>query len=78
MYLLLACGDGDLLDDFVHEVRHNDRIVATQVDARLLLSDRNASLTLTRIVRVDDRADAVLEAVGSLARTIVSARIGRE
>ena len=48
----LARGDCDLLDDLVHEVRHDDRILAVERDARLLLRDLNEHATQPKYVYV--------------------------
>ena len=52
--------------------------VAAQVDARLLLHDLDAQVALARIVRVNHRADAVLELRNHLAAAVVGRRIRRE
>ena len=70
--------DAHLLDDLPHEVGHDHREVAAQLDARLLLHDLDAQLPLAGIVRVDHRADAVLELRDHLAAAVVGGRVGGE
>ena len=45
-YFDLAGRDADLLDDLLHEVRHDDRELAAEVDAGLLLHDLDAQVAL--------------------------------
>ena len=78
MYFDSPRDDAHLLDDLPHEVGHHHGELAAQVDARLLLHDLDAQLPLARIVRVDHRADAVLELRDHLAAAVVGGRVGRE
>ena len=70
--------DAHLLDDLPHEVGHGHGKLAVQLDARLLLHDLDAQLPLARIVRVDHRADAVLQLRNHLAAAVVGGRVGRK
>ena len=76
--LRLAGADAHLLDDLLHERRHQHRVVAVEVDAGFLLHDLDAGGALERIVRVDHRADAVLELRDDLAGAVEGRRVGRE
>ena len=78
MYFDCPRGDADLLDDLAHEVGHDDRELAVQLDAGFLLHDLDAQVALARVVRVDHRADAVLELRNDLAAAVVRGRVGRE
>src|SRR5215213_9396527 len=59
--LRFARDDARLLNDFAHEVRHDDGKFSAQVDRRFLLHDLDAEVALDRVMRVNRRADAVLE-----------------
>ena len=46
MYFDLRAAIADLLDDLLHEVRHDDRELAVEVDAGFLLHDLDAQVAL--------------------------------
>ena len=71
-------GDAHLLDDLTHEVGHGHGKLAVQVDPGLLPHDLDAQVALPGIVRVDDRADPVLDLRDHLAAAVVRGRVGRE
>jgi len=68
----------EISSHLVHEGRHEHRMVAAEIDARLLPRDRDAELALARVVRDDRAADPVLELRDHLARAVVRARIRTE
>ena len=74
----LPGGDAHLLDDFAHEIGHENGKIAVEFDFGLLLHDLDAQLPGQRIMRVDYRADAVLQLRNHLAAAVESGRVGRE
>ena len=66
----------NLFDDLPHEKRHHDRHFAIEIDRRLLLHDRNALVAIARVMRVNNRPDAVLELRDHLAAAIERGRVG--
>ena len=77
--LRLAGADADLLDDLLHEVRHQHR--DSRRRGRCAASCSMISMpvgAVERIVRLDQRADAVLELRDDLAAAVVRRGIGRE
>ena len=73
--LRFAGADADLLDDLLHERRHQHRVLAVERDGRLLLHDLDANITIERIMRADDGADAVFELRDHFARAVVRRRV---
>src|SRR6185312_8976180 len=76
--LRLPRRDADLLDDFLHEKGDEYGIFAAQVRAGFLLHDLDAERALQRIVRLNQRADAVLQLRNDLAGAVVRGRVGGE
>jgi hypothetical protein len=76
--LRLAGADADLLDDFLHERRHQDGIVAAQIDGCFLLHDLDAGTPIQGIVGADHRPNAILELRNHLARAVIGRRVGAE
>src|SRR5438270_10354702 len=74
--LRFAGAHAHLLDDFAHEVRHLHRVLAIEFDAGFLLHDLDAGAPLQGIVRVDERADPILELWNDLAAAVVRSRVG--
>ena len=56
----LSRGDRNFLDHTVHEWRHDDREISTEIHARFLPSDGNACISLAWIMRDNGAADAIL------------------
>src|SRR5919198_655658 len=68
--LRLAGAGAHLLDDLLHEVRHQHGELAAEVDAGLLLHDLDAGGPVERVVGLDERADAVLQLRDDLAAAV--------
>ena len=70
--------DAHLLDDLLHERRHEHGERAVEVHRGLLPHDLDPEFALARVVRLNRRPDAVLELGDDLARAVVRHRVGRK